>query len=42
MTLRFASIALCLLKNNDKYNDNYVDYLKERKELRKKFYDQKS
>lgn len=39
---RIASIALCLLKNNDKYNDNYDDYLKERKELRKKFFEQKS
>lgn len=38
---RIASIALCLLKNNDKYNDNFDDYLKERKELRKKFFDQK-
>ncbi len=37
---RIASIALCLLKNNDKYNDNYTEYLKERKELRKKFYNQ--
>ena len=37
---RVASIALCLLKNNDKYNDNYVDYLKERKELRKTFFSQ--
>ena len=37
---RIASIALCLLKNNDKYNDNYIEYLKERKELRKKFFAQ--
>jgi len=37
---RIASVALCLLKNNDKYNDNYDEYLKERKELRKKFYNQ--
>lgn len=37
---RIASIALCLLKNNDKYNDNYIEYLKERKELRKKFFEQ--
>lgn len=38
---RIASIALCLLKNNDKYNDNYDEYLKERKDLRKKFFEQK-
>lgn len=34
---KIASIALCLLKNNDKYNENYSDYLKERKKLRKEF-----
>ena len=28
---QIASICLCLLKNNDKYNDNYAEYLKERK-----------
>ncbi len=37
---QIASIALCLLKNNDKYNENYGDYLKERKNLRKEFFDQ--
>jgi transposase len=37
---RIASIALCLLKNNDVYNDNYDEYIKERKELRLKFYNQ--
>ena len=35
-----ASIALCLLKNNDKYNENYDEYLKERKRLRKEFFEQ--
>jgi len=35
-----ASIALCLLKNNDKYNENYGEYLKERKKLRKEFFEQ--
>ena len=29
-----AGISLCLLKNNDTYNDNYQEYLKERKKLR--------
>ena len=29
-----AGISLCLLKNNDVYNDNYEEYLKERKKLR--------
>lgn len=38
---RIASISLCLLKNNDTYNDNYDEYLRERKELRLKFYNQK-
>ena len=37
---QIASIALCLLKNNDKYNENYGDYLKERKKLRKEFFEQ--
>ncbi|NJL26215.1 MAG: hypothetical protein HC902_14375 [Calothrix sp. SM1_5_4] len=36
---QIASIALCLLKNNDKYNENYSDYVKERKKLRKEFYE---
>lgn len=38
---KIASISLCLLKNNDTYNDNYDEYLRERKELRMKFYNQK-
>ncbi|MCB9093352.1 MAG: transposase [Halobacteriovoraceae bacterium] len=38
---RIASISLCLLKNNDTYNDNYDEYLKERKRLRLEFYNQK-
>ncbi len=37
---QIASISLCLLKNNDKYNENYVEYLKERKKLRKDFFEQ--
>lgn len=37
---QIASIALCLLKNNDKYNENYDEYLKERKKTRKDFYEQ--
>lgn len=37
---RIASIALCLLKNNDTYNENYTDYLKERKKLRTEFFEQ--
>jgi transposase len=37
---QIASIALCLLKNNDKYNENYCEYLKERKKLRKDFFEQ--
>jgi transposase len=37
---QMASIALCLLKNNDKYNENYGEYLKERKKLRKEFFEQ--
>lgn len=37
---QIASICLCLLKNNDKYNDNYLEYLKERKRLRKEFFNQ--
>src|SRR4051812_16328779 len=37
---QIASIALCLLKNNDKYNENYAAYLKERKNLRKDFFEQ--
>jgi len=35
-----ASIALCLLKNNDTYNENYGEYLRERKKLRQEFYNQ--
>ena len=37
---RIASIALCLLKNNDTYNEKYTEYLKERKTLRKEFFEQ--
>lgn len=37
---QIASIALCLLKNNDKYTENYGEYLKERKKLRKDFFEQ--
>lgn len=37
---QIASIALCLLKNNDKYNENYREYLKERKKTQKEFFDQ--
>ncbi len=37
---RIAAISLCLLKNNDTYNDNYEEYLQERKQLRKLFYEQ--
>ena len=37
---QIASIALCLLKNNDKYNENYGEYLRERKKLRKEFFEQ--
>ena len=37
---QIASISLCLLKNNDKYNDNYLEYLKERKELRRQFFNE--
>jgi transposase len=36
---QIASIALCLLKNNDKYNENYREYLKERKKLQKDFFE---
>lgn len=39
---KIASLSLCLLKNNDTYNDNYDEYLRERKELRLKFYNQKN
>lgn len=35
---KIAAIALCLLKNCDSYNDNYDEYLRERKRLRKEFY----
>jgi transposase len=31
---KVASLSLNLLKNNDTYNDNYEEYLKERKKLR--------
>ena len=31
---RIAALSLSLLKNNDVYNDNYEEYLKERKRLR--------
>ena len=37
---RIASIALCLLKNNDTYKDNYAEYLQERKRLRVEFFNQ--
>jgi transposase len=37
---QIASISLCLLKNNDKYNENYGEYLKERKKTRQEFFDQ--
>ena len=40
MGYQIASIALCLLKNNDKYNENYGEYIKERKKLRKDFFEQ--
>jgi len=36
---QIASIALCLLKNNDKYNENYSEYLKERKKTQKEFFE---
>lgn len=36
---QIASIALCLLKNNDKYNENYNEYVKERKKLQKEFFE---
>lgn len=36
---QIASVSLCLLKNNDKYNENYREYLKERKKLQKEFYE---
>jgi len=36
---QIASIALCLLKNNDKYNENYREYLKERKKTQKEFFE---
>jgi len=31
---KIAALSLSLLKNNDTYNDNYEEYLKERKKLR--------
>lgn len=31
---KVASLSLALLKNNDSYNDDYEEYLKERKRLR--------
>lgn len=37
---QIAAIALCLLKNNDKYSENYGEYLKERKKLRVEFFNQ--
>lgn len=37
---QISSIALCLSKNNDKYNENYAEYSKERKKLRQKFHNQ--
>ncbi len=40
LSRQIASIALCLLKNNDKYNENYGEYLKERKKLQKDFFEQ--
>lgn len=36
---QIASIALCLLKNNDTYNEKYTEYLKERTKLRKEFFE---
>jgi len=38
---KIASVALCILKNNDTYNDSYDEYLRERKKLRLDFYNQK-
>jgi transposase len=37
---QLSSIALCLLKNNDTYNDNYAEHLQERKRLRVEFFNQ--
>jgi len=37
---QIAAIALCLLKNNDKYSENYGEQLKERKKLRLEFFNQ--
>lgn len=37
---QIASIALCLLKNYDRYKENYGEYLRERKQLRKEFFAQ--
>lgn len=37
-----ASIALCLLKYNDKYNENYGEYLKERKNFSMSYLKKKS
>jgi hypothetical protein len=37
---QIASIALCLLKNSDKCNENCREYLKERKKLQKEFFEQ--
>ena len=31
---KIATLSLSLLKNNDTYNDDYEEYLKERKKLR--------
>jgi hypothetical protein len=36
---QIASISLCLLKNNDKYYENYGEYLKERKKTQKEFFE---
>jgi len=37
---QIASISLCLLKNNDTYKENYSEHQKERKKLRKEFFEQ--
>ena len=37
---KISSISLCLLKNCDTYNDNYDEYLTERKKLRKSFFNE--
>ena len=37
---KISSISLCLLKNCDTYNDNYDEYLTDRKRLRKSFFNE--